>query len=135
MAGGCAPYNLRCCCQRLACLKELKNNYCIVLNKHESYGIIEEVDHIAESGMVYHLPHRAIVKSKKETPNIRIVFHGSSYLKNELSIEFLEPGRCLLPLLYDAFLRFRLRSKGIIDDIRQTFLFANLSRTAHCDNL
>ena len=48
---------------------------------------------------------------------------GSSYLKNELSInELLEPGRCLLPLLYDVLLRFRLGSIGITADIRQAFL-------------
>ena len=50
------------------------------------------------------------------------MFDGS-YLKNELSInEFLEPGRCLLPLLYDVLLRFHLGSIGIIADIRQVVL-------------
>ena len=54
---------------------------------------------------------------------IRIVFNGPSYLKNELSTnEFLEPGRCLLPLPYDVLLRSRLESMGIIADIRQAFL-------------
>ena len=85
---------------------ELKENYCRVLNEYESYGIIEKVDHIAEPGEVHYLPHRAIVKNKKETSKIRIVFDGSSYLKNELSInDFLEPGPCLLPLLYDVLHR------------------------------
>ena len=50
------------------------------------------------------------------------MFAGFSYLKNELSIEFLEPGRYLLPLLYDVLLRFRLGSIGIITDIRKEFL-------------
>ena len=30
-------------------------------NEHESHGIIEKVDHIAEPGQVHYLPHRAIV--------------------------------------------------------------------------
>ena len=80
---------------------ELKENYCRVLNEYESQGIIEKIDHIGEPGGVHYLPHRAIVKSGKETSKIRIVFDGSSYLKNELSInEFLEPSPCflLLPL-------------------------------------
>ena len=90
---------------------EFKENYCRVLNEYESQGIIEKVDHIAEPGMVHYLPHRAIVKNKKETSKIRIVFNGSSYLKNELSInEFLEPGPCLLLLLYDVLPRFRYGS-------------------------
>ena len=101
---------------------ELKENYCRVLDEYESHGIIEKVNHIAEPGEVHYLPHCAIVKSKKETSKIRIVFDGSSYLKNELSInEFLGPGPCLLPLLYDVLLRFRLGSIGIIADIRQAF--------------
>ena len=36
---------------------ELKKNYCRVLNEYESRGIIEKVDHIAESGEVHYLPH------------------------------------------------------------------------------
>ena len=77
---------------------------------------------------IYH-PHRSIVKSKKETSNIRIVFHGSSKLKNELSInEFVEPGSSLLHLLFAVLLRFQLRSKGIIDDIRQ-MCFENFTGT------
>ena len=101
---------------------ELKENYCRVVNKFENQVIIKKVDHIAEPGRVHYLPHHAIVKNKKETSKIRIVFDGSSYLKNELSInEFLEPGPCLLPLLY-VLLRFRLESIGIVADIRQAFL-------------
>ena len=93
---------------------ELKKNYCRVSNEYESDGIIEKVNHIAEPGEVHYLPHRAIVKNKKETSKIRILFDGSSYPKNELSInEFLEPG---------ILLRFRLGSIGIIVDIRQAFL-------------
>ena len=69
---------------------KLKENYCRVLNEYESYGIIEKLYHIAESGEVHYLPHRAIVKDKKETSKIRIVFDRPSYLENELSInEFL----------------------------------------------
>ena len=68
------------------------------------------------------MPHRAIVKTKKKH-KIRIVCDGSSYLKNQLSInEFLEPGSSLLPLFYDVLQRFRLGSTGIITGIKQAFL-------------
>ena len=74
-------------------------------------GIVEKDDHIAEPGGVHYLPYCAIVKNKKETSKSRIEFDGSSYLKNELSInEFLEPGHCLLHLLYDVLLKFCLGS-------------------------
>ena len=77
-----------------------------------------------EPGGVHYLPHSAIAKNKNETSKIRIVFDGSYYLKNELSInnKFLEPGPCPLSLLYDVLLRFRLGSIGIIADIREVFL-------------
>lgn len=68
------------------------------------------------------MPYRAIVKTKKKL-KIRIVCDGSSYLKNQLSInEFLEPGPSLLPLFYDVLQRFRLGSIGIITGIKQAFL-------------
>ena len=83
-----------------------------------------------ESGDVNDLPLRAVVKNKKETCKIRIVFDGFSYLKNDLSInEFLQSEPCLLPLLYDVFLRFRLGSIGIIADIRQAFLQISVDPT------
>ena len=64
------------------------------------------------------------------------MFDGSYYLKNELSInnKFLEPGPCLLPLLYDVLLRFRWGSIGIIADIREAFLQISLD-LSHCDYL
>ena len=56
-------------------------------------------------------------------------------IKNELSInQFLEPGLCLLPLLYDVLLRFRLGRIGIIADIRQTFLQISVD-PSHSDYL
>ena len=114
---------------------ELNKNYCRVLDEYESQGIIEKTEHIADPAGVHYLPHRAMVKSKKETSKIRIVFDGSSYLKNELSInEFLEPGPCLLPLLYDVLLRLCLRSIGIIADIRHAFLQISVD-PSHSDYL
>ena len=112
---------------------ELKENYCRVLNKYQSYGIIEKVDHIAKPGEVHYLTHHAIVKNKKETSKIEIAFDGSSYLKNKLSINplsILEPGPCLLPLP----LRFRLESIGIIADKKQAFLQISMD-PSHRDNL
>ena len=63
------------------------------------------------------------------------MFDRSSYLKNELSInEFLEPGPCLLSLLYDVLLRFHFGNIGIIVDIRQAFLQISVD-PSHCDYL
>ena len=106
---------------------ELKKNYCWVLNEYESQGIIERVDHIAEPGGVLYLPHHAIVKNKKETSKIRIVFDGSSYLKNELSInEFLEPSPCFLLLSLWCASKISL-GKHRNNSRHKTGIFANFS--------
>ena len=60
---------------KLQNIDKLKGNHCRVLNEYGiSYRIIEK--------LITLLPHRAIVKNKRETSKNRIVFDGSSYLKN-----------------------------------------------------
>ena len=55
---------------------QIKRQLLQTFEKHESYGIIEKDDHIAETGEERYLPHRAIVKNKK-TSKTRIAFDGS----------------------------------------------------------
>ena len=71
----------------------------------------------------HYLRHRPVVKEIRETSKVRIVFDGSSKYKGEPSInELLESGTCLLPLLYDIYLRFRLGPIVITADIKPAFL-------------
>ena len=77
----------------------------------------------------HYLPHRPVVKEIRETSKVRIVFDGSSKYKVELSInELLESGPCLLPLLYEILLRFRLGQIVITADIKQAFLQMSVAK-------
>ena len=63
------------------------------------------------------------MKENRKTSKVTIVFDGSSKYKGEPSInELLEAGPCLLPLLYDIHLRFRLGPIVITADIKPAFL-------------
>ena len=77
----------------------------------------------------HYLRHRPVVKEIRETSKVRIVFDGSSQYKGELSInELLESGPCLLPLLYEILLRFRLGQIVITADIKQAFLQMSVAK-------
>ena len=77
----------------------------------------------------HYLLHRPVVKEIRETSKVRIVFDGSSKYKGELSInELLESGPCLLPLLYEILLRFRLGQIVITADIKQAFLQMSVAK-------
>ena len=79
--------------------------------------------------MHIYLPHHPVVKENRETSKVRIVFDGSSKYKGELSInELLESGPCLLPLLYEILLRFRLGQIVITADIKQAFLQMSVAK-------
>ena len=80
---------------------------------------------ICDPGNAHYLPHRPVVKELDQKLDIlvRIVFDESSKYTSEPSInELLESGPCLLPLLYDILLRFRLGPIAITADIKQAFL-------------
>ena len=54
---------------------------------------------------------------------MHIVFNASAKFKNEKSLsDPLDPGPCLLPLLFNVLLPFRTGKIGLIADIKQAFL-------------
>ena len=72
---------------------------------------------------MYYLSHRGVVREDHDTTKLRIVFDASAKLRNELSLnDILCSGPCLLPYLYDIFLRFRIGKIGLVGDIKQAFL-------------
>ena len=108
---------------------KLKKQYANILCEYEKEGIIEKTTEICESGNEHYLPHRPVVKENQETSKVRIVFDGSSKYTSEPSInELLEWGPCLLPLLYDILLCFRLGPIAITADIKQTFLKTSVAK-------
>ena len=54
-------------------------------------------------------PHHAVIKNERDTTKTRIVFEQSSKIgNNPSSNDFLHSGPCLLPLIFDILLRFRI---------------------------
>ena len=70
------------------------------------------------------------MRTERDTTKLRIVFDASSKTSNEPSLnQLLRSGPCLLPLLYDILLRFRLRKFAVTSDIKQAFLQIELDVT------
>ena len=107
---------------QLDCNQKLKEQYNNILQDYEKEGIIEQVNEVCEQGTSHYLPHRA-VKENRNKSKVRIAFDGFSKQKDQPALkELLHSGPCLLPLLYDILLRFRLGTITITADIKQAFL-------------
>ena len=108
---------------------KLREQYADIFCEYEKEGIIQNTAEICEPGTSHYLPQPPVVKENRETSKVRIVFDGSSKYKGELSInELLESGPCLLPLLYEILLRFRLGQIVITADIKQAFLQMSVAK-------
>ena len=91
--------------------------------ENEKEGILEKTTEICEPGTSHNLPHRPVLEKNRETSKVRIVFDGTSKYNGEPSVkELLEPAPCLIPLLYDIHLRFRLEVIEIVAGIKQALL-------------
>ena len=76
-----------------------------------------------ESGKIHYLPHRAVVKSERETTKVRAVFGASSKQSDEPSLnDLLYAGPCLLPKLHEILLRFQCGKIALVADIKQALL-------------
>ena len=101
----------------------LLKNYDTILKEYLQEGIIRKASNIPNKGYVHYLPHRPVIRNNRETSNIRIVFDASVKFKNEKFLnDVLDPGQCLLPLLFNMLLRFWTGKIGLIADIKQAFL-------------
>ena len=68
----------------------------------------------------HYLPHHAVIKSDRKTTKTRIVFNAFARSdKNEPSLnDILYSGACLLLLIEDILLRFRLGRIAVAADIQ-----------------
>ena len=89
-------------------------------------GIVEPVHSTTTSydlGSVHYLPHRAVASQNRDTTKLRIVFDASAHVGNEPSLkDVLYSGPCMLPLLHDILIRFRIGKIGIVADVQQALL-------------
>ena len=88
-------------------------------------GIIEEVK-VNENDITsaHYLTHHAVIKTNRETSKTRIVFDASAKLdKNEPSLnDILYSGPCLLPLIENILLRFRLGKIALVNECHRNYL-------------
>ena len=73
-------------------------------------------------GKVHYLTHREVVKEKKETTKVRIVFGASAKGVGSSLNDCLFAGQCLIASIFKILLLFRLYRFGLIADIQQAFL-------------
>ena len=101
----------------------LFTEYDEIIKNYIKEGIVETVLTHCAPDVVHYLPHRAVVGENKDTKKVRIVFHASSKVREEPSLnDCLYSGPCLLPAVCNILLRFRLGKIGLISDIKQAFL-------------
>ena len=86
-------------------------------------NVTEEVNENKVVRSAHYLPHHAMIKSDRETTKTRIVFDVSARSdKNKPSLnDILYSGPCLLPLIEDILLQFRLGRIAVVADIQQDF--------------
>ena len=64
-----------------------------------------------------------MIKNERDTTKTRIVFDASSKVGNNPSLnDCLHSGHCLLPLIFDIFIRFRIGGVDLVEDMKQAFL-------------
>ena len=80
----------------LDCNQKLREIYDNILKDYEKEGVIEKVNEVCEPGTSHYLPHRAVIKKKRDTSKVRIVFDASSKQKDQPALnELLHSGYCL----------------------------------------
>ena len=104
---------------------KLREDYAKIIDDYEKEGIIEAVqdDNLYNNSSVHYLPHRGVLRTEKETSKLRIVYDASAKHDQQPSLnDILYSGPCLLPLLFEILLRFRIGTIGVVADIKQAFL-------------
>ena len=97
-----------------------------IIKQYINDGIVEPVRSTKTSydiGSVHYLPQRAVFRQNRDTAKVRIVFDASAHVDNESSLnDILYSGPCMLPLLHDILIRFRIGKIGIVANVQQAFL-------------
>ena len=111
--------------RRLARSPELEVRYHSVIDGYLQQGFIEEVPHgePPDSGAVYYMPHRPVVKESNLTTKVRPVYDASAKGFNGVSLnDCMEAGPSLIPNLPGILLRFRRWKVALTADVTKAFL-------------
>ncbi|VBB35249.1 unnamed protein product [Acanthocheilonema viteae] len=104
-------------------LKSLLQIYHNTIMEQLQTGMIEEIPHNDEIGVIHYLPHHEVWNPNKNTTKLRVVYDASAHQKGYRSLnEVLQRGPVMLPDLVGILLRFRMMKLVIIADIEKAFL-------------
>ena len=98
---------------------KLRESYDTIIKTYLDENIVKEVKDDETFENVYYLPHRAVIRNEKDTTKTSVVFDASA--KQPSSNDTLYSGPCLLPLVEDILLRFRISETAVVAHIQQAF--------------
>ena len=107
----------------------LLHEYDSIIKDYLKSNTIEEVNGNEVVTSAHYLPHHAVIRSNRETTKPRIVFGASAKSDNNKPSlnDILYIGPCLLLLIEDILLRFRLGRIAVVADMQQAFLQISVS--------
>ncbi|KFM65150.1 Retrovirus-related Pol polyprotein from transposon TNT 1-94, partial [Stegodyphus mimosarum] len=101
------------------------NEYKDIIKEQQSKSIIEEYSRDAKE---YFMPHRAVVRTDKDTTKVRVVFNCSSKAKLNISLnDYLKTAPNLNPNVLDVILNFKKFKIAFCADIEKAFLMIGIA--------
>ena len=109
---------------------DLRESYDTIIKTYLDENIVKEVKDDETFENVHYLPHRTVIRNERDTTKIRVVFNASAKSPKHSSLnDILYSGPCLLPLVQDILLRFRIGETAVVADIQQAFLQISIAET------
>ena len=109
---------------------ELRKGNDTIIKTNLNEDIVEEVRDDETFENVYFLLHRAVIRNERDTTKMRVVFDASVKLPKQPSLnDILNSGLCLLPLVQDIVLQFRIGKTAVVSDMQQAFLQISIAET------
>lgn len=103
--------------------------YSTAINQYVEKDFAEEVpDESNEDGIIWYLPHHAVLHADKKTTKCRIVFDASARDGDGVSLNnCILPGPALQPNLASVLIRFKMHRVGLLANIEKMFLQVKLA--------
>ena len=109
---------------------DILTEYHAIIKTQLQQGVIEESPEEITKKFVHYLPRRAVVRDKKTSSRVRIVYDGSAKVSKDLPSlnDCLLKGPSLNPLIIEILLRFRLYPVAFVCDVQKAFLQINIKK-------
>ena len=109
---------------------ELRKGNDTIIKTNLNEDIVEEVKDDKTFKNVHYLLHRVVIRNERDTTKMRVVFDASVKLPKQPSLnDVLNSRLCLLPLVQDIVLQFRIGKTAVVSDMQQAFLQISIAET------